>query len=168
MIIRYNILMAEGILIALAVLLGLAGIVGSVMPALPGPPLAYIGVLLLHFSRGGDVFSNTTLIVLGLVTVAAIVLDYALPAMGAKLYGASRYGVIGSAVGMLVGLIFGAFIGMMLGMFLGAVIGEYIAGKKTGQALRSGTASFMGGVAAMALKLSLCIVMLFFILVNIT
>ena len=56
---------------------------------------------------------------------------------------------------------------MLAGMFLGAVIGEYIAGKKTGQAVKAGTASFMGGIAAMALKLSLCIVMLFFILVNI-
>ena len=160
--------MLEVILIIIAVLLGLAGIVGSVMPALPGPPLAYMGILLLDFTMGGEVFSNTTLIALGLLTVAAVAMDYALPAMGAKLYGASKCGIIGSAVGMIAGLLVFAFIGMMVGMFLGAVIGEYIAGKKTGQAVRAGTASFMGGIAAMALKLSISIVMLFFILLNIT
>jgi len=160
--------MLEVSLITIAVLLGIAGVFGSVMPALPGPPLGYIGLLLLHFSRGGEVYSTTLLVVFGFLTVAAVVLDYALPAMGAKLYGASKYGVIGSAIGMLVGVLFFAFVGMLAGMFLGAVIGEYIAGKKTGQAVRAGTASFLGGVAAMALKLSLCIVMLFFILINLT
>lgn len=160
--------MLEVSLITIAVLLGIAGVFGSVMPALPGPPLGYIGILLLHFTRGGDVYSTAFLVVFGFLTVAAVVMDYALPAMGAKLYGASKYGVIGSALGMLVGLLLFAFVGMLAGMFLGAVIGEYIAGKKTGQAVKAGTASFIGGVAAMALKLSLCIVMLFFILIKLT
>jgi uncharacterized protein YqgC (DUF456 family) len=158
--------MLEIALIVLAVGLGIAGIVGSVMPALPGPPLGYMGLLVLHFARGGEVYGTTFLLIFGLLTVAAVVMDYALPAAGAKMYGASKYGIIGSAVGMIAGLLVFAFIGMMAGMFLGAVIGEYIAGKKTGQAVRAGTASFLGGVAAMALKLTLCIVFLFFILIK--
>ena len=159
--------MLEVTLIVIAVLLGIAGIVGSVMPALPGPPMGYIGLLLLHFARGGEVYSTTFLIIFGLMTVAAVLMDYALPALGAKIYGASKYGIIGSAVGMIIGLLVFAFIGMMAGMFIGAVIGEYMAGKKTGQAMRAGTASFLGGVASMALKLTLCIVFLFFILIKI-
>jgi len=160
--------MLEVSLTVIALTLGIAGIVGSVMPALPGPPLGYIGLLTLHFSRGGDVYGNSFLIAFGLLTVAAVVMDYALPAIGAKAYGASKQGIIGSVVGMVIGLMVFAFIGMMAGMFLGAVIGEYIAGKKTGQAVRAGTASFLGGVAAMALKLTLSIVFLFFILIKLT
>ncbi|MFC1549322.1 DUF456 domain-containing protein [Nitrospirota bacterium] len=160
--------MLEVSLIVLAVSLGVLGVVGSVMPALPGPPLGYIGLLLLHFARGGEVYSASFLIIFGLLTVAAVLMDYALPAAGAKIYGASKYGIIGSVVGMIIGLLVFAFIGMMAGMFLGAVIGEYMAGKKTGQAMRAGTASFLGGVAAMAIKLTLCVVLLFFILINLT
>jgi uncharacterized protein YqgC (DUF456 family) len=160
--------MLEVTLIVIAVSLGIAGVVGSVMPALPGPPLGYIGLLLLHFTLGGEVFSTSFLLIFGLLTVAAVAMDYALPALGAKMYGASKYGVIGSMVGMIVGLLVFAFVGMMAGMFLGAVIGEYMAGKKTGQAVKAGTASFLGGVAAMALKLTLCVVFLFFILINLT
>lgn len=159
--------MLEVIFITLAVALAVAGIIGSILPILPGPPMGYAGILLLHFARG-DVFSNAFLITFGFLTAAAVVIDYALPAVGAKMYGASKYGVIGSAIGMIVGLIVFSLPGMFIGMFAGAVAGEYLAGKKTREALKSGTASFAGGVAATALKLVLCVVMLFYVLINLT
>ena len=159
--------MLETTLIIISILLGLGGIIGSIMPALPGPPLSFIGLLLLHFTRG-DVFSTGELLTLGILTVIAVALDYALPVMGAKMYGASRHGIIGSIIGMFAGLFTFALPGMFIGMFLGAVIGEYIAGKKTAQAMKAGTASFVGGIAAMALKLGLCIVMLGYIMFNLS
>lgn len=157
----------ETILIIVAVLLSIAGIVGSIAPIIPGPPLSYAGLLILHFARGG-IFSTTFLVVMGIIAIAAVIIDYALPVYSAKMFGAHKYGMIGSAIGMFVGLVVFAFVGMMVGMFLGAVIGEYLAGKKTGQALKSGTASFLGGIAAMAAKLAICLVMTFYLLANIT
>ncbi len=159
--------MLEISLIIIAVLLAIGGIVGSIVPALPGPPLSFIAMVLLHFARG-DVFSSAELLTFGILTVMAVVLDYILPIMGAKMYGASRYGIIGSVIGMFAGLLVFALVGMFIGMFLGAVIGEYIAGKKTSQAMKAGTASFLGGIAAMALKLGICIVMLGYVLFNLS
>ena len=162
----YNNHMVETIIILVALLLAFVGLIGSVLPALPGPPLGYAGMLLLHFGLG-DVFSNGLLLVFGGLTIVAVALDFVLPLIGAKVYGASRHGIIGSTVGMLVGLLLFNVIGMFAGMFIGAVTGEYLAGQKTRQALRSGWASFAGSMAAMGMKLALCIAITFEIIVNI-
>lgn len=166
-ILRYNKIMLEVMFIIVAVALGIAGILGSVMPAIPGPPLGFAGLLVIHFVNGG-IFPTGFLVLMGALTVAAVLMDYALPLLGAKMYGATKFGIAGSFIGMLAGLLILNLPGMIVGMFLGAVTGEYIAGQKTGQALRSGTASFVGGLSAMALKLALSIVMAVYIVLNIT
>jgi len=118
--------MVEIALVILAFLLLAAGLVGSVVPALPGPPLSYAGLLLLQWSgRGG--FGLAVLLIWAAVTIAVTVIDSFLPAWMTRRFGGSRAAVFGSVVGLVVGMIFFAPVGLLLGPFLGALIGELIS-----------------------------------------
>src|SRR4030043_608470 len=120
---------------ALCVLLGL---LGSVLPVLPGPPLSFIGLflfaLILNFSPP---LTPTLIITMAIVTVAVTVADYFIPLIGAKKYGTSKWGIYGSIGGMIVGAFFSPF-GMILGAFIGAVLVEWIVSRKEKQALKAG------------------------------
>jgi uncharacterized protein YqgC (DUF456 family) len=112
-------------LVILAFLLLLVGVLGSIVPALPGPPLSYVGLLLLQWSgRGG--FSPAFLWLWAGITVAVTVIDNILPALMTKKFGGSRMAVVGSVVGLVIGMIFFAPIGLLVGPFLGALAGELI------------------------------------------
>jgi len=84
---------------AIFILLGLAG---SVLPALPGPPLSFIGLLLFALARDfSPPLTSTLIIIMLIVTIAVAVVDYFIPLIGAKKYGASRWGIYGSLGGMI-------------------------------------------------------------------
>ena len=112
-------------LIVLAFLFLLVGLVGSVVPALPGPPLSFIGLLLLQWSGHGN-FSPAFLWVWAAITVAVTIIDNILPAWMTKKFGGSRAAVIGSVLGLIAGMFFFAPIGLLVGPFLGAFAGELI------------------------------------------
>jgi uncharacterized protein len=138
----------------------IVGILGSLLPVLPGPPISYAGILLLHFSRYAQ-YGNRFLILFGALTVIVAVLDYVVPVWGTKKFGGSKYGTWGAAIGVLIGLFFGPF-GIILGPFLGAVAGEIIYGKKSNEAFRAGLGSFIGFVTGTLMKLVLSFVMAFY------
>lgn len=140
------------ILIALGIIFMISGILGGVLPVLPGPPLSYIGLLLLHIT-GKYEFSSQFLIVWAAVTVAVYTLDYVIPVWGTKKFGGSKRGVWGSIIGLVVGLFFFPPFGIIIGPFLGAVIGELTLGKDSGAALKSGFGSFVGFLTGTILKL---------------
>jgi uncharacterized protein YqgC (DUF456 family) len=115
----------EIVLTVAAFLFLLVGLVGSVVPALPGPPLSYVGLLLLQWSgRGG--FSTAFLVLWAGITIAVTVMDNFLPAWMTKRFGGSRMAVIGSVLGLIAGMLFFAPIGILVGPFLGALAGELI------------------------------------------
>jgi uncharacterized protein YqgC (DUF456 family) len=120
----------ELFLTVLAFLFLLIGLIGSVAPVIPGPPLAYVGLLLLQW-RGNGGFSSTFLWVWAGITVAVTVLDYVLPAIMTKKFGGSKLAVIGSVVGLIIGIFFFPPLGMILGPFLGALLGELIYSRFT-------------------------------------
>lgn len=143
------------LLAILAALLLLIGFFGSVLPVLPGPPLSWVGLLLLHFSKYTS-FSGTFLLVSFLVMAAVTALDYFIPIWGTKRFGGSKSGVIGSAIGLLVGLLF-LPLGIIAGPFVGAVVGELMNDpKETRRALKSATGSFVGFLLGTGLKLGFC------------
>ena len=146
-------------LLVFAAILTLAGLIGNILPIIPGTPFNYAALLILHFVKGGDVFSTTFLIVFGLLTVASVGVDYVLPILGARLHGTSKWGMWGSVVGMFAGLVLFSFPGMILGLFAGAVAGEIIAKKKAHQALKAGLATSIGSLTAIVLKFGLSLVM---------
>ncbi|WP_167619217.1 DUF456 domain-containing protein [Maribellus sediminis] len=140
------------VLIGLGVLFMISGILGCVLPVIPGPPLSYLGVLLLHFTERYQ-FPPRFLIIWGILTAVVYALDYVIPAWGTKRFGGSKRGVWGSVIGLVVGLFFFPPFGIIIGPFLGAVIGELTSGKDSGVAIKSGFGSFIGFLVGTLLKL---------------
>ena len=132
----------------------LIGIIGCIIPGLPGVPVTYVGLWIAQATDKID-FSWQFLLIWGIVTVVVSILDYIVPAWGTKHYGGTKYGVWGSTIGVFVGLFFGA-IGVILGPLVGAILGELISGKELGEALRAGWGSFIGILFGTILKLVCC------------
>ena len=136
----------------------LIGLAGAVLP-LPGPPLSFAGLILLHISRFAE-FSQTVLYTLGFVTIVIAVLDYYIPVWGTKKFGGTRFGAIGATVGMLAGFLFIPAIGIFVGTFLGAFLGELIGRAKVKDALKSAVGSFIGFLTGIVMKVILCLIMI--------
>jgi uncharacterized protein len=149
-------------LIALGFIFAVAGFLGCLIPFLPGPPLSFAALIILSAAKGWEPFNLTFLAVMaGLVLLVAL-LDYVIPSLGARKYGASRFGVWGSAIGLIAGLLLFPPFGMFLGGMAGAVIGEVLSGRQGGEALRAGWGVFLGSMLSTGFRLSLSAVMLFF------
>lgn len=143
--------------IVLSCIFILAGIIGCIVPLLPGPPLAFVGLLLIQLKTNPP-FSSTFLWMWAGIVLVVSILDYLVPIYGTKKFGGSKYGIWGCSIGLLVGLWLGP-IGIILGPFIGAFIGELIARKKSGDALKAATGSFLGFLLGTVLKLVVCFVM---------
>lgn len=142
------------VLLILGILMILAGIVGCFVPVLPGPPLSYLGLLLLHFTKKIDV-SLWFLILFAILVIIVQVIDYILPILGIKRFGATKYGIWGAAIGMIVGMFFIPPVGAMIGIALGAVIGELTAGQTKSKALKAGAVTFIATIIGIGIKLAL-------------
>lgn len=154
------------VLIVLAIILCITGIIGSVVPGLPGPPLSWVGVLLAYLSHklgGADMSMTSVLIWLG-VTVMVSVLDYTIPARFTKLAGGTKAGSTGATIGMILGL-FLTPIGMIPCSLLGAFLAEWLQENKSiGGALKSAVGTFIGFMLGSGLKIIASGTMLFYIL----
>lgn len=151
----------ELVLIVAGVMLLVLGLLGCVLPIIPGPPLSFIGLLIQQF-RSSPPFSTELLVVLGVLTVAVTILDYIVPVWGTKKFGGTKYGVWGSTIGLVLGLFCFPPLGIIIGPFLGAVVGELIAGQEMGRALKAGLGSFIGFLAGTIMKLAISIAMIVF------
>jgi hypothetical protein len=141
-------------LLIVAFLFLLIGIIGCIVPGLPGTPVAYAGLWIAQATDQVD-FSWQFLLIWGIVVIIISVLDYVVPAWGTKHYGGSKWGVWGSTIGVFIGLFFGAA-GVILGPLVGAVIGELISGKELAAALKAGWGSFIGILFGTIIKLIAC------------
>ena len=144
----------ETVLLIIAFIFMLTGIVGCIIPGLPGVPLAYAGIWIAQATARVD-FSWQFLLIWGIVTIVVSILDYVVPAWGTKQFGGTKWGVWGSTIGVIVGLFFGAA-GVILGPLAGAVIGELLGGKEMREALKAGWGSFIGLLCGTILKLICC------------
>jgi uncharacterized protein YqgC (DUF456 family) len=143
----------------LAAVLVLAGLAGLLLPALPGPPLLFAGLLVAAWAEDFAYVGAGTLTVLAVLALLTYPIDFAAAALGAKRFGASRRAVVGAALGALVGIFFG-LPGILLGPFIGAVIGELTAQRGLGEAGRAGLGATIGLVLGAAGKLALAFSML--------
>lgn len=150
------------VLIIIGLILAIAGMVGCILPVLPGPILSFCALILISWTKNWQIFSQTFLIVMGAITALLVLLDYVAPALGAKKYGASRRGLWGSAIGMIIGIFFIPPWGMIVGAFIGALVGELAAGKSGSKALRAGWGILIGNVLGVGLKLAFTAVVLFY------
>lgn len=143
----------------LGFLLMLAGILGSLLPVLPGPPLSWLGLLLLYLAPSVPM-EAWFLGITGIIALGVLVLDYLVPAMGTKRFGGSRAGMIGATVGLLVAIVFpvlGLF-GIVIWPFLGAVAGELANRSDHRSALKAAFGSFVGFLTGTFLKFLLAVI----------
>ncbi len=138
-------------LIILSGVLLVAGFLGCILPLLPGVPLSYAGLLLLHFTQKVQ-FSTEFLIFWAIIVILISIADYLIPIWGTKKFGGSKKGVWGSTIGLVFGLFIGP-LGIIIGPFAGALIGELLDNKTQKDALRAAFGSFIGFVIGTVSKL---------------
>lgn len=157
----------EYFLLILGLLLMFVGIIGSVLPALPGPPVGWVGILMLYLCEGIPV-NYWVLIITLLIAIVIGILDYIIPAKGTKYFGGSKYGIWGTNIGLVVGIFAPIPFGFLIGPFVGALVGELIYNsQEKGRAFKAATGSFIGFLAGTFMKLlvSLLFFGLFLVLV---
>ena len=147
--------MVDYLLLILSLVLIIFGILGCVLPVIPGPPLSFLGILAVHFTKFAH-FNSKILIIAALFAIIVTILDYIVPVWGTKKFGGSKYGTWGATIGLIVGLFFSpfsAFLSILLGPFFGAVIGEIIGGKNSAEAFKAGLGAFLGFLMGVGMKL---------------
>lgn len=141
--------------------MALLAVAGSIVPVIPGPPLSFAALLLLSYAKNWEPFSTEFLFISGALALLISILDYVLPAEGARRYGASKFGIAGALLGIVAGFLIMPPVGIFIGALLGAVAGE-LATKKSGhEALRAGWGVFMGFMVGTGIRVAFTLAMLF-------
>jgi uncharacterized protein len=157
--------MSDYVLLILGVLLMILGIIGCLVPVLPGPPLSFLGLLLLHFTKFGQggllILTNPVLYTLGGIAVVVTIMDYIVPVWGTKKFGGSKYGTRGATIGLFIGFFLGP-LGIILGPLIGAFVGEMIFRDDLGYAFKAGFGSLLGFLTGVGLKLAASILMTYY------
>ncbi|MDQ3039553.1 MAG: DUF456 domain-containing protein [Pseudomonadota bacterium] len=153
-----------GLYYLIAAALVVIGLIGTVLPAIPGLPLVFAGMLLAAWAGGFEQVGIPMLVLLGLLTLVSLAVDFWATALGAKRVGASRKAIIGAMLGTLAGLFFGP-LGLLIGPFAGALAGELLHRRRLdradlGDAARIGLGTWLGILFGIALKLGLAFAML--------
>jgi uncharacterized protein YqgC (DUF456 family) len=150
---------SELLLWLIGAVLVVAGLAGVVLPAIPGAPLIFTGLVLAAWAEDFTYVGFWTLAAVGLLALLSYAVDFWATMFGAKRFGASKRAVIGALVGMLIGIFLG-FVGVLFGPFIGAVIGELSVRGNLQQATRAGIGATIGVVLGAALKLALALAMI--------
>ncbi len=154
------------LIISTSVILILIGIIGSIIPILPGPPVTYCGLLLVQFSSKNR-FSVEFLILFGMLAIISAFIDNLLPVYATKKFNGSMKGVRGSAIGLIIGLFFFPPFGIIIGPMIGAFVGEIIDGKSTEKAIKPAFGSFIGFLSSIFLRVTLSIIMAYYFVLNV-
>lgn len=143
----------------------IVGIIGCVLPVIPGQILSWGSLLFLQLTSDPP-FTARFIVIWAMVTAAVTLLDYYVPIWGTKKLGGSSKGIWGATIGLVIGIFFFPPFGLIVGPFLGAYLGELVAGKDSRTALRSGFGSFVGFVAGTFMKLAISFVMGYHFVIN--
>ena len=144
----------------------LVGLVGIILPLLPGVPIAWLGLFIFAIGTGFERISIATTVVFLVIMLLTFAVDYLAPILGARRYKASKWGILGASVGTLIGIFTLGFWGIILGPFLGAILGELISGKEGAQALKIAIGTLIGTILGNLLKIIVVLVMLGFLIVS--
>jgi len=150
------------VLIIIGIILLLIGIIGCILPVLPGQAIAYLSLIMLELTEDAP-FEEDFLVIMALIMIGVTVLDYVVPIWGTKKFGGTKRGLWGSAIGLVFGIIilpitgitlgpFGIF-GIILGPFVGAYVGESMGGTESNKAFRAAFGSFIGFLTGTVMKL---------------
>lgn len=152
--------MTDYVLLIAGLLMMVVGIIGCLVPVLPGPPISFVGIILLHLSRFGQ-FTQPALFTLGGIALFVTLLDFVVPVWGSKKFGGSKYGIRGATIGLIIGLFLGP-LGLIIGPLLGAFVGELIFKDDLNYAFKAGFGSLLGFLTGIGLKLAASLIMTFY------
>jgi len=150
-------------LASLAIILSLIGLLGCIMPVIPGPPISFIALLLMQATRFGE-HTQFTIFFLGAVTITVTVMDYIIPAWTTKKFGGSKRGAIGATLGLVAGILLLPPIGVVIGPFIGAFIAEITRGASNKEATKAAIGSFIGFVIGTGVKIATSGFMLYMVI----
>jgi uncharacterized protein YqgC (DUF456 family) len=136
----------------------IGGLIGCLLPFLPGPPLSFVALLIMQL-RSDPPFTAKFLWIWAGITVVVSILDYVIP------FGGTSYGIWGCTIGLIVGLFFPP-LGLIIGPFAGAFVGELVGNSNTDQALKAAWGSFVGFLFGTLLKLVACLVMFYYLITS--
>lgn len=136
----------------IALLLMIGGIIGSVLPVVPGPILSFAGLVVYYIFQENEVITLGAVIFFGIGMLLLILADYVLPLLGVKFLGASKKGQWGAIIGALLGIVFFPPLGIFVGALIGAIIGEIYHGKEPQEAVKAGVGVVTGSVVAIFLQ----------------
>ncbi len=135
------------------------GVLGTIIPALPGTPMIFAGMFLIAWWQDFAIIGILPLVILAVLTALAIVVDFVASALGARRVGASNWAIVAATLGSIIGMFF--FIpGLIIGPFVGAVAGELFAQSTVEQATRVGIATWIGLLIGTALKVAIVAAMI--------
>ena len=153
--------MTETVLILIvAFILMFVGLLGSVLPGLPGAPLILLGALLYAWHTGFAEITWAVLLGLLALTLLSYLLEFLASVLGVKKLGGSRWGMAGAFLGGFIGLLAGGLAGVLVGPFLGAFLLELVKSEDPGKSLRSGVGSLVGLLAGVVGKFVLAVIMI--------
>lgn len=157
---------SEWALFGFVLLIMFVGVMGTVVPVLPGVPLIWIAMLVFAVVEGFARVDATFLVLCLAVVIAAEVADHLARAWGARRFGAGRAGVWGAVIGAILGLFFMP-IGLILGPFLGALTGELLAGRTLEESIRAGWGGVVGTLGSMVMKFFVAVGMVMAFLIKV-
>jgi hypothetical protein len=144
---------------SIGIALVVIGLVGTVLPALPGAMLIVAGLVVAAWADGFTKVGVATLVIIGVIGAASYLVDFAAAALGAKRFGASPRAMVGAGLGTLLGLFMG-LPGIIIGPFLGAVIGELTVHRDMAKVGKAGFAAWIGFLVGMAVKVGIAFLMI--------
>jgi len=144
----------------ISLLVMIIGLAGVILPIIPSIPLIWFGAFLYAIFTGFNTISWKVLLIFAALTIFSIVIENLANAYGAKRFGATRWGIIGSFIGAGIGMYFGGIVGLILGPIIGTVVLEVIGGQNYRMALRSGMGNFIGFLGGSIIKLVIGITMI--------
>lgn len=148
------------VLIVIGVALIIFGLLGCFLPVIPGPPLAFISLVLMQFTQIHP-FSSNFIVLWAILVILVTALDYFIPIWGTKFFGGTKYGSWGSTIGLIVGMFAGPF-GIIAGPFIGALVGELIGGSNSKTAFKSAIGSFAGFITGTFAKIIVVLIIAFY------
>ena len=154
------------VIFIIAFVLLFLGLLGSMIPGLPGPPFSYVGILLIHFFTGSQ-FSTSFLLTWAVIVILVFLLDYFMQVWGVKKFGGGRKAILGTFLGLFLGLLFPP-VGIFIGPFCGAFIGAFLEVRgDNNRAFKIAIGSFIGFVTGTILKLVISSVLFYYAINNI-
>ena len=145
----------------------LIGLIGSVLPFIPGSPLILLGAFIYAWYTDFLVVTWGTLVILLFFTVLSQILDYLASILGAKKFGASRWGMSGAFLGGIIGLFSGGVLGILIGPFIGALLLELLHGQDLPASLKIGLGTLVGFLGGAIGKIIIALTMIGIFLVKI-